>query len=337
MEDITEDDVDKTLTENLEQILNQIHQEEEEAKAKGHKRSARADEKLEKLAVTNYEKKLVGLSGGGSTAPPAYMMTQGHSQLSSGRKEEGTQTIEQMMSARMTSARGSSASAGGTSARGGAGTFRGDRYAGPTLGQISERDSGNESARQSMTKGFGFNTNTIAKSSGTGPFIPPINTNKHKATKSPSEIIRSTLQEHGSGAVTDHMISALKSLGPSHPEVLAKWRSDRASGFISTQKHPLDPPTQRDMTERVFRPAGTFVSQPPKELPGRKAGGGGAGYTLKKKPVEAQPYVEENTARMKETLDSLMQQLTKTENEIERQKLKIALKRKNKHYETSKG
>ena len=124
-----------------------------------------------------------------------------------------------------------------------------------------------------------------------------------------------------------------------------------------TQKHPLEPPTQRDMTERVFRPPGTVVPKALKEFkkgqsssnngtgtgglggggvggssssgnglriggiggPGSGLGGGGGGG--------------DSTARMTQTLDALVGQLEKTEAEIERQKLKIALKKNTKHYQ----
>ena len=40
--------------------------------------------------------------------------------------------------------------------------------------------------------------------------------------------------------------------------------------FVVTQKHPLEPPTQRDMTDRVFRPPGTVVPKALKELKSTK-------------------------------------------------------------------
>jgi len=43
---------------------------------------------------------------------------------------------------------------------------------------------------------------------------------------------------------------------PIHTEILAKWRAKRASEFVVTQKHPLDPPTARDLTARPFKPGG---------------------------------------------------------------------------------
>ena len=43
-------------------------------------------------------------------------------------------------------------------------------------------------------------------------------------------------------------------------------------------------------------------------------------------------YDPNNTARMRQTLDVLVSQLHRTESEIDRQRLKIALKKKTKHY-----
>lgn len=54
-------------------------------------------------------------------------------------------------------------------------------------------------------------------------------------------------------------ISTMKSLQGVHPEILAKWRAKRASEFVVTQKHPLDPPTARDLTARPFKPGGGNV------------------------------------------------------------------------------
>jgi len=50
--------------------------------------------------------------------------------------------------------------------------------------------------------------------------------------------------------------------------------------FVVTQKHPLEPPTQRDMTERVFRPPGTVVPKALKDLKSTKVVVDDISYTV---------------------------------------------------------
>jgi len=114
--------------------------------------------------------------------------------------------------------------------------------------------------------------------------------------------------------------------------------------FVVTQKHPLEPPTTRDMTERVFRPPGTVVPKALKELKNTKSSSG-AGSSSSSGLITGGKTGQhtstggggggggESTARMTQTLDALVGQLEKTEAEIERQKLKIALKTNTKHYQ----
>ena len=101
---------------------------------------------------------------------------------------------------------------------------------------------------------------------------------------------------------------------------------------------------------RVFRPPGTVVPKALKELKSSKglsssgAGnsssshGSGSGLVLGAKGGSSiggggGGGGGESTARMTQTLDALVGQLEKTEAEIERQKLKIALKKNTKHYQ----
>jgi len=107
-----------------------------------------------------------------------------------------------------------------------------------------------------------------------------------------------------------------------HPEILAKWRAQRASQFVVTQKHPLEPPTHRDLTARPFKPGGgLYEPQAAKPHAKKKRVGGvgvgvGVGVGMGVGPV--------TTARMRDTLTSLMDQLKKTEGEIEKQSLKLS-------------
>ena len=115
-----------------------------------------------------------------------------------------------------------------------------------------------------------------------------------------------------------------------NPEALAKWRAKRAADFVTKQKHPLDPPTSRELLERPFVvtiPRGKPEPKAPNEV--RKiyvapskfgignytSGGGGGGP-------------EVNTGRLQESLSQLMGELARTESEIERNQLKLGLKGK---------
>mmetsp|Transcript_14735 Transcript_14735/g.14158 ORF Transcript_14735/g.14158 Transcript_14735/m.14158 type:complete len:299 (+) Transcript_14735:201-1097(+) len=119
-------------------------------------------------------------------------------------------------------------------------------------------------------------------------------------------------------------ISTFKSLSGPHPEILADWRANRASGFVSTQKHPLEPPTQRELHLNQFKPPGLVsktssesnLLQKPKKV---------------EKPLNFQtteiPKIE-NSSHMKDDLDILVAQLEKTEKDMARQQLKISLRKK---------
>lgn len=134
--------------------------------------------------------------------------------------------------------------------------------------------------------------------------------------------------EHDPGATK---ISQFRMVGPINPEALAKWRAKRAADFVTKQKHPLDPPTARELAERPFVVATvkTNPSLQPEELPEP-----GAGKVTKiRAPVNkyaAAPEVD--TARMQQSLGSLMAALARTEDEISRTELKLALKNKQKSF-----
>lgn len=137
--------------------------------------------------------------------------------------------------------------------------------------------------------------------------------------------------------VMEYDVATLKALGAMHPELLEKYRALRAADFVRKQSHLLDPPTHRSMSnEDVFRPAGnagasTVLRHPPKELTKGKRPpiGDGRQQSVRLEPVD--------TARIEANIGNLMDQLSKTQEEIERQELKIALKSKTKSYELPKA
>jgi hypothetical protein len=52
-------------------------------------------------------------------------------------------------------------------------------------------------------------------------------------------------------------ISTFKSLGKSNPEVLEKWRAERAANFINELRgDPVHPPKHRLVSKSAFRPPG---------------------------------------------------------------------------------
>ena len=80
----------------------------------------------------------------------------------------------------------------------------------------------------------------------------------------------------------------------------------------------MEPPTHRDLTARPFKPGGGLY-EPQAAKPHAKkkrVGGVGVGVGMGTGPV--------TTARMRDTLTSLMDQLKKTEGEIEKQSLKLS-------------
>ena len=147
----------------------------------------------------------------------------------------------------------------------------------------------------------------VSARGGGGFPLEPITGKKHNTTKHLPSFPED--HEHTDGDLRDQKVSTFKALGKEHPDILAKWRTNRASEFVMTQKHPLEPPTGRELSDHVFKPAGTVIPQAPKDFKKKTAtmmksvtsdgtGGGGGG---------------ESTARMRETLDVLVNQLEKTE------------------------
>lgn len=152
-------------------------------------------------------------------------------------------------------------------------------------------------------------------------------------------------------------IKALKILrAKNHPEIIEKYRAERAADFIRHQKHAFDAPTHRDLPESGFKPGGGCVNmdkvrdqramkqeeqkrhmQMHRENAtnkgkihgsGRAVMGSARGSGVAEAPVD--------TGRLKEQLSTLLDQLNKTEDELGRQELKIALNHKTYNYEREK-
>ena len=117
----------------------------------------------------------------------------------------------------------------------------------------------------------------------------------------------------------DQNISTFKVVGRTNPEILAKWRAKRAADFVLTQTHPLEPPTSRILSDKLFKPAGVA----PDVIVNKEF------VKAKKRSHKPSTAIEPvDTARLQEKLGSLMSALNQTQSEIERQELKIALNNK---------
>ena len=122
----------------------------------------------------------------------------------------------------------------------------------------------------------------------------------------------------------DQSISTFKVVGKTNPEILAKWRAKRAADFVLTQTHPLEPPTSRILSDKLFKPAGVA----PDVIVNKEF------VKVKKRSHKPSTAIEPvDTARLQEKLGSLMSALNQTQSEIERQELKIALNNKAKPYQ----
>ena len=123
-------------------------------------------------------------------------------------------------------------------------------------------------------------------------------------------------------------ISDFKMVAGINPEAIAKWRAKRAADFVTTQKHPLDPPTARELAERPFVVSTVKAGAlPSSESP------------TKPKVVKLHPPPNKyatpavvDTARLQQSLGSLMSELRRTQDDISRSELKLALKNKQKSY-----
>ncbi len=136
--------------------------------------------------------------------------------------------------------------------------------------------------------------------------------------------LESVLDKTDPNNLYNSKISGFKGLAKYNPEILAKWRAKRAAEFVLEQKHPLDPPTARDLTARPFKPGGSIPVDP--SGVGIKAKH--VSKSKKTNTIKTNNTTELSTSRMQGTLGDLLEQLNQTQSEIERQELKIALKTK---------
>lgn len=116
--------------------------------------------------------------------------------------------------------------------------------------------------------------------------------------------------------------SSLKGLQHDHPEVLAKMRAQRASKYVTSLANPLIPPSYNSISSRQgFFPAGTNTLHPVPSDDDKK------NKKNKKKDSGKILVTSRNldTAEMKESLNLLVSELAKTDSQIVRQELKIAL------------
>lgn len=136
-------------------------------------------------------------------------------------------------------------------------------------------------------------------------------------------------------------VKDLRTLQLQHPDILSRLRAKRASKYLGTlllpggaQADPLAPPPVRTTSDRdQFRPAGLLYrhpehptstekkTRPPKDTKPLKS--------FEKEVRSMQP------SELKASLNCVLSELDKTENEIARQTLKIALSKKVKTFEKS--
>lgn len=120
-------------------------------------------------------------------------------------------------------------------------------------------------------------------------------------------------------------ISKIKTVGDAHPEILEKWRAERAAAFIATQKDPTQPPQMRTIGERAFKPAGSINRSTKNSTTGtQKRRVSSRDETMNSSDVTG-ALSDVNVAH-------LLQELEKTEDELARQQLKVALKSTSRKY-----
>eukprot|EP01038_Epipyxis_sp_PR26KG_P007979 gene7979-10820_t len=136
----------------------------------------------------------------------------------------------------------------------------------------------------------------------------------------------------------DYKISSIKEVGETHPEIIAKWRAQRAADFIATLKDPVAPPSSKpfDSSQPFVVPlakAKTVNNNTQKELKSSK-------NQSKSKKISTQNDEKSHSINPIESqmqLSVLMNELKKTEEDLERQKLKIKLHNRTKSYQLEKS
>lgn len=141
---------------------------------------------------------------------------------------------------------------------------------------------------------------------------------------------KAILSSIGSKSGKEHHVQALKNLRGKHPEIIEKYRADRAASFVNRQIHPLEPPTHRDMEGKVYRPAGG-PAPVATVIPKAKVKSAALKKQHRSDAVanhEEHHHAKSNHMTKQEgaaRVDVLRKQLQETQNEIDRQELKLAI------------
>ena len=119
-------------------------------------------------------------------------------------------------------------------------------------------------------------------------------------------------------------------MGHEQPGILAKSRAQRAAKYVTSLKNPLEPPSYNSISSRQnFFPAGTnnhqSAASTDKLNNSRTKKGKGESQNARSSGKILMTSRDVDTARMKESLNSLVDELAKTDAQIARQELKIAL------------
>ena len=126
-------------------------------------------------------------------------------------------------------------------------------------------------------------------------------------------------------------LAAMRSLQTDHPEILRKMRAERAATYVNSLKNPLQPPDKASMSSRgEFRPGGSLKHSEAVLQRGKHKTSSG---DVRPSPTIVVTARDVDTARMKESLSSLVTALEDTNQEIARQNLKIALSKKVKTFD----
>lgn len=196
---------------------------------------------------------------------------------------------------------------------------------------VSVRESARNSARDSAR--------STARGDDTGNFPDTATARSTCRSDNPFASARSTNRSEKD--LTTFPMSALQSMGHEHPDILAKARAQRAVKYVTTLKNPLVPPAYNSVSSRQgFFPAGTNTLH---TTPAAAA----ASVAEKKKQSQRLSNSQNarssgkivatsrdvDTSRLKESLNSLVEELAKTDAQIARQELKIALAPKVKTFE----
>ena len=143
-----------------------------------------------------------------------------------------------------------------------------------------------------------------------------------------------TLARAAEGNLSQQSITNFRILANDNPEVLEKWRAERAAKYLMKTKKPLDPPHKRKlMHNKPMFPSGYFHDQEP-DYADRNYSPPKAHHKVRGALVPHGKNKGEDIKTMKASLTDLLSSLDTTEKELERQKLTLNLNaRKKASYE----